>query len=130
MKQKEKDMVLIPKDWLPYNVLDLLSDATDGKSFKQAKFWTDDLNQGGELFYINNDGFLIHEDIKMAVVAGEPNINSGKPSLVVDSTHKPVLEHNLKKLYSQIMNKICILVVQFYEHKITEVQSIIRPCTQ
>lgn len=127
---KEQDMVLIPNEWLPYNVLDLITDNFVGKPVKQVRFYTDDLGSKGEIFYINNDGFLIHEDITMNVVSGDPSINKGKTALVVDTKHEPVLNHRLKKLYSQITNKICILVLRFKEHKVIEVQSIIRPCTQ
>ena len=131
IKQKHKDLVLIPHEWLPINALELLSVDLNGKvPTGQAQFYTDDLGTDGEVYYINGDGYLIHESFNMNVVVGDSNTNLGRPSLVVDTTHKPVLNPRLKKLYSHVTNKICILVLRFKEHKVIEVQSIIRPCTQ
>ena len=131
MKQKHRDLVLVPHEWLPFNALELLSVDIKGRTVPgQAQFYTDDLGTDGEVYYINNDGYLIHESFNMNVVVGDSTTNLGKPSLVIDTTHKPVINPRLKKLYSQVTNKICILVLRFKEHKVIEVQSIIRPCTQ
>jgi Leu/Phe-tRNA-protein transferase len=124
MKQ-EQDLVLVPNDWLPPNALALFCQDKRTASMHSAEFYTDDLKHGGDVFYINNDGFLIHEDSQMYVMS-----DSSKVALCVDITHKPVLNHNLKKLYSHVMNKVCILVVQFKNNTVLEIQSIIRPCTQ
>lgn len=130
-KQQHQDLVLVPNEWLPFNALELISDGFQKEKIpRQAQFYTDDLGTDGEVYYINNDGYLIHESFNMNVVVGDSNTNLGRPSLVVDTTHKPVLNPRLKKLYSQVTNKICILVLRFKEHKVIEVQSIIRPCTQ
>jgi hypothetical protein len=130
-KQKHEDLVLVPHEWLPLNALELLSVDIKGRASPgQAQFYTNDLGTDGEVYYINNDGYLIHESFNMNVVVSDTNINLGRPSLVVDTTHKPVLNPILKKLYSQVTNKMCILLLRFKEHKVIEVQSIIRPCTQ
>lgn len=123
--EKEQDLVKVPAEWLPVNALDLFSSG-DFKSLQSANFFTDDLNMSGETFYINTDGYLIHEDKRMSVVIGDPEVNDGKLCLVVDTCHRPVMEHKLKKLYSVVWNKMCILVLQFKESRVVEAQSIIR----
>jgi len=126
---KDKDVVIVPNDWLPPSVLSLISNSNKIKK-GGYNFYTDDLNADGENFYINKDGFLIHEDTEMSVVSDVPKYNNGDTSLVIDVTHTPVLNHRLKKLYAQIMNNLCILVVKFKENRIVDIKSIIKPCTQ
>lgn len=129
--KKQQDMVLMPNEWLPMNVISLVNESNPlGDPNGQVRFYTDDLNKDGEVFYINKDGYLIHENISMRVVSGIKEVNRGGIALVVDTSHEPVLGHRLKKLYSHITNKICILVLQFKQDKVIEVQSIIRSCTQ
>jgi hypothetical protein len=123
--EKEQDLVKVPAEWLPINAIDLFSSG-NFKSLQSANFYTDDLKMNGETFYINKDGYLIHEDRKMSVVVGEPEINDGKVCLVVDTSHRPVMEHKLRKLYSVVWNKMCILELQFKESRVIEAQSIIR----
>lgn len=123
--EKEQDLVKVPAEWLPINAIDLFSSG-NFKSLQSANFFTDDLKMNGETFYINKDGYLIHEDRKMSVVVGEPEINDGKACLVVDTSHRPVMEHKLRKLYSVVWDKMCILVLQFKESRVVEAQSIIR----
>lgn len=123
--EKEQDLVKVPAEWLPINAIDLFSSG-NFKSLQSANFYTDDLKMNGETFYINKDGYLIHEDRKMSVVVGEPEINDGKVCLVVDTSHRPVMEHKLRKLYSVVWDKMCILVLQFKESRVVEAQSIIR----
>lgn len=123
--EKEQDLVKVPAEWLPINAIDLFSSG-NFKSLQSANFFTDDLKMNGETFYINKDGYLIHEDRKMSVVVGEPEINDGKVCLVVDTSHRPVMEHKLRKLYSVVWDKMCILVLQFKESRVVEAQSIIR----
>jgi hypothetical protein len=124
MKQ-DQDLVLVPNDWLPPNALALFSQDKRTADRPSAEFYTDDLKFGGDTFYINKDGYLIHEDTQMYVTADE-----FKVSLCMDVTHRPIINHSLKKLYSHVMNKICILQLQFKEHAIVEIHSIIKPCTQ
>jgi hypothetical protein len=128
--KKEQDLVLVPNDWLPPNALALFCQDRVRRNNHSAEFYTDDLNYGGDIFYINKDGYLIHEDIQMYVASGIPEIAGGETSLCVDTTHKPMINHRLKKLYSHVMNKICILHLQFKDNAIVEIQSIIKPCTQ
>jgi hypothetical protein len=123
--EKEQDLVKVPAEWLPINAIDLFSSG-NFKSLQSANFFTDDLKMNGETFYINKDGYLIHEDRRMSVVVGEPEINDGKVCLVVDTSHRPVMEHKLRKLYSVVWDKMCILVLQFKESRVVEAQSIIR----
>jgi hypothetical protein len=130
--KKDKDLVLVPYEWLPFNAMTLMSEKS-GKADETksaAQFYTEDLNHGGEVFYINKDGYLIHEDTTMYVASDLPAIGNGRTSLCIDVRHKPVIKHNLRKLYSQVMDKMCILVLQFKDNSLIEVQSIIRPCTQ
>jgi hypothetical protein len=128
---KQNDIVLVPNDWIPLNALILLSENNGGRLMGgQSEFYTDDLSRDGGIYYINPNGYLIHEELDMQVIHGDPKLNKGNTSLVINTTHRPILEHNLKKLYSQILNKVCILVLRFKEHKVIEVQSIIRSCTQ
>jgi hypothetical protein len=123
--EKEQDLVKVPAEWLPINAIDLFSSG-NFKSLQSANFFTDDLKMNGETFYINKDGYLMHEDRRMSVVVGEPEINDGKVCLVVDTSHRPVMEHKLRKLYSVVWDKMCILVLQFKESRVVEAQSIIR----
>jgi len=123
--EKEQDLVKVPAEWLPINAIDLFSSG-NFKSLQSANFFTDDLKMNGETFYINKDGYLIHEDRRMSVVVGEPEINDGKVCLVVDTSHRPVMEHKLRKRYSVVWDKMCILVLQFKESRVVEAQSIIR----
>lgn len=127
---KEKDLVLVPNDWLPPNALALFCQDSSRGNKQAAEFYTDDLNYGGDVFYINKDGYLIHEKTEMYVTSGEDGPMVGHTCLCVDVIHKPMLNHSLKKLYSQVMNKICILRIQFKDNAIIEIQSTIRPCTQ
>ena len=126
---KERDVVVVPNDWLPPSVLTLISRSN---KIKKAgyNFYTDDLDADGDNFFINKDGFLIHESSEMSVVSNVPEYNNGDTSLVIDVTHTPVVNHKLKKLYSHIMNNLCILVVKFKENRIVDIKSIIKPCTQ
>jgi hypothetical protein len=126
---KEKDVVVVPNDWLPPSVLTLISKSNKIKK-SGYNFYTDDLDADGDNFFINKDGFLIHENTEMSVVSNVPEYNNGDTSLVIDVTHTPVVNHKLKKLYSHIMNKLCILVVKFKENRIVDIKSIIKPCTQ
>ena len=126
---KDKDVVIVPNDWLPPSVLSLISNSNKIKK-GGYNFYTDDLNADGENFYINKDGFLIHEDTEMSVVSNVVKYNNGDTSLLVEVTHTPVLNHRLKKLYAQIYNNLCILVVKFKENRIVDIKSIIKPCTQ
>jgi hypothetical protein len=126
---KERDVVIVPNDWLPPSVLVLISKSNKIKK-SGYNFYTDDLDADGDNFFINNDGFLIHENTEMSVVSNVPEYNNGDTSLVIDVTHTPVVNHKLKKLYSHIMNKLCILVVKFKENRIVDIKSIIKPCTQ
>jgi len=123
--EKEQDLVKVPAEWLPMNAIELFSSG-NFKSLQSANFFTDDLKMNGETFYINKDGYLIHEDSRMSVVIGEPELNNGKVCLVVDTSHRPMLEHRLKKLYSIVWDKMCILVLSFKESRVIEAQSIIR----
>lgn len=126
---KDKDLVIVPNDWLPPNVLMLIEQSNKIQK-GGMNFFTDDLGADGETFFINKDGYLIHEKVEMAVVHGLPEYNKGQTSLVMDTIHKPVINPRLKKLYTQIYNKLCILVVQFKENRIIDITSIIKPCTQ
>jgi hypothetical protein len=126
---KERDVVIVPNDWLPPSVLVLISKSNKIKK-SGYNFYTDDLDADGDNFFINKDGFLIHENTEMSVVSNVPEYNNGDTSLVIDVTHTPVVNHKLKKLYSHIMNKLCILVVKFKENRIVDIKSIIKPCTQ
>lgn len=122
---QEQDLVLVPNDWLPPNALALFSQDKRTANRLSAEFYTEDLSYGGDTFYINNDGFLIHEHTQMYVTS-----NDSKVSLCIDVTHKPMTNHRLRKLYSHVMDKLCILVVRFKDNAIVEIQSIIKPCTQ
>ena len=127
---KDKDLVIVPNDWLPPNALALFCQNKDTANKLAAEFYTDDLNYGGDVFYINKDGYLIHENTAMYVVHGVPEIAGGQTSLCVDIVHSPMLNHSLRKLYSHVMDKVCILQLLFKDNAIVEIQSIIKPCTQ
>jgi hypothetical protein len=127
---KEQDLVLVPNDWLPPNALALFCQDKRTMNKHSAEFYTDDLNYGGDVFYINKDGYLIHEQTEMYVTSGEDGPLAGHTCLCVDTIHKPMVNHGLKKLYSHVMNKICILQLRFKDNTVTEVHSIIKPCIQ
>lgn len=123
--EKEQDIVKVPFEWLPINAIELLSNG-NFQTLKSANFFTEDLNMDGESFYINDEGYLMHEDKTISIVVGDPHYNRGKMCMVVNTAHRPILEHNLKKLYSIVWNKMCILELQFKESRVIEAQSIIR----
>jgi hypothetical protein len=109
---KTYDLVMVPGEWIPQNIMRMIEKS--GKKPSSAyDFFTDELSGDGDIYYIDRIGRLIVERIKMSVEETSDLTGIPTTSLMFDIKHKMILFPQLEKVYAQINGKKCTLELSF-----------------
>lgn len=109
-----EDLVMIPLMWLPPNVLRLIKPPKKAiKNDGMHDFFTDELSGEGDIYYIDLQGRLIIERIKMCVQEDAMLTGVSTTMLVSDIKHNMILFPQLEKVYCEIRGKRCTLELSF-----------------
>lgn len=122
-----EDLVMIPLMWLPPKVLRLISRKEQlMRNDGMHDFFTDEMSGEGDIYYIDTQGRLIIERIKMSVQEDAVLAGVSTTMLVCDIKHNMILFPQLEKVYCEIRGKKCTLELSFDdEGYLSQVNSII-----
>jgi len=118
------DLVMVPIRWLPNKILRLLK-KEDVRKDKMIDFFTDELSGDGDIYYIDTEGRLIIERIKMSVMEDAILTGVSNTTLVCDIKHNQIMFPMLEKVYCEIRGKRCTLELSFDDGLLSQVNSII-----
>lgn len=124
---KVEDLVMIPLMWLPPEVLRLISRKEQlMRNDGMHDFFTDEMSGDGDIYYIDTQGRLIVERIKMSVQEDAILTGVSTTMLVCDIKHNMILFPQLEKVYCEIRGKKCTLELSFDDQGyLSQVNSII-----
>lgn len=122
-----EDLVMIPLMWLPPKVLRLISRKEQVlRNDGMHDFFTDEMSGEGDIYYIDTQGRLIVERIKMSVQEDAVLTGVSTTMLVCDIKHNMILFPQLEKVYCEIRGKKCTLELSFDDDGLlSQVNSII-----
>jgi hypothetical protein len=112
------DLVMIPKSFLPINVLRLITKEGNYAKITEYDFYTDALGGEGLFYYIDNLGRLVFRDMNISIGVVGKSVD-----LILDTDHKVVIEPLPDKVYSVINNKFCTLELHFEEGILQQIKS-------
>ena len=112
------DLVVIPKSFLPVNVLRLITKEGNYAKLTEYDFYTDALGGEGLFYYIDNLGRLVFRDITISIGVVGKSVD-----LILDTDHKLVIEPLPDKVYSVINDKFCTLELHFEEGILKQIKS-------
>jgi hypothetical protein len=112
------DLVMIPKSFLPVNVLRLITKEGNYAKITEYDFYTDALGGEGLFYYIDNLGRLVFRDMNISIGVVGKSVD-----LILDTDHKVVIEPLPDKVYSVINNKFCTLELHFEEGILQQIKS-------
>lgn len=112
------DLIMIPKSFLPVNVLKLISKEGNYDKVSSYDFYTDILGGEGLFYYIDMSGRLVFKDMSLSVEGF-----SKSTDFIMNIDHKVVIEPLPDKVYSVINNKFCTLELYFEEGILKQIKS-------